>query len=206
MGILLEVWAHLSSDQAPLMPIDLTIPGQMTEGELRAVEAIARRVPKHGRIVEAGSLYGRSSYVWASSADPTVSVYCIDPWVREQWVIDLVESQVPGCPPFSMAAFQKFTRHCSNIIPMQGRSPQDCRNWQLPIDVFFDDALHHNPFLQRNLAFWRKFVRPGGFICGHDYCNEWPDVVIEADALANSFNVSLNVRQWFWWIQVPWTQ
>src|SRR5215831_14581616 len=109
--------------------INITIPGQMTEGELRGIEALARSAGPGACIVETGSLFGLSSYVWSMSAPPGSTVYCIDPWVREPWVINFVEKKIPGCPEFSRAEFERYTAECKNIVPIQGYSPKDCRGW-----------------------------------------------------------------------------
>ena len=185
------------------MTIDLGIPGQVTEGELRQIERIAQRVPANGVVVEIGSLYGRSAYTWATSVHPTAEVFCIDPWERVPWIVDLVENTIPGCPTFSFEAFQHYTSGCANIRPLKGFSPQDFLDWTRPVDVLFDDALHHNPFIRRSLRFWSRHVRPGGVICGHDYCEDWPDVMTEADALAREFGVRVNRVEWLWWIELP---
>jgi hypothetical protein len=183
--------------------IDLTIPGQMTEGELRGVEHLAQKVPAKGVIVEVGSLFGLSSYTWSTSSHPSVSVYCIDPWTREPWVVDLVEKKIPDCPEFSIDAFKHFTRDAKSIIPIQGRSPDDVRDWDRPVDLFFDDAMHTNPTFRKNLKFWLPKMRPGGIMCGHDYCDEWPDVRAEVDRLAEELGVAVHTRQWLWWIVLP---
>jgi len=183
--------------------IDMTIPGQMTEGELRGIEELARRVPSGGSIVETGSLYGLSSYTWATSVEPSVTVYCIDPWIREPWIIQMVENQVPNCPRFSLRAFQHYTKSCTNIVPIVGYSPQDMSGWEEPVDLFFDDSMHHNPFFRRNLRFWLRKMRPGGIMCGHDYCSEWQDVIAEVDQLAREIGVDVHTRERLWWVELP---
>ena len=183
--------------------IDLSIPGQMTEGELRGIEALAKSAPEKACIVETGSLFGLSSFTWATSAPEGSTVYCIDPWVREPWIIELVEKAIPGCPPFGRDAFEKFTAGCKNIIPLQGYSPGDFRNWNTPVDIFFDDAIHENPYLRRNLRFWLTFMKPGGIMCGHDYSAEWPDVVTEVDKLAHELGVKVQTCERLWWIEIP---
>jgi Methyltransferase domain len=183
--------------------INLSIPGQMTEGELRGIEFLSRKVPPAGCVVETGSLYGLSSYTWATSVDPTATVYCIDPWVREPWIIDLVEKSNPNCPRFGLEAFREYTKECSNIVSIPGYSPATVRNWREPVDIFFDDSMHHNPFFRRNLRFWLRHMKPGGTMCGHDYCEQWPDVVKEVNKLACELDVKVHVRQWLWWIDLP---
>ena len=175
----------------------------MTKGELQGIETLASRVPPGGCVVEVGSLYGLSSWTWAKSVDPSVTVYCVDPWKREQWIIDLVETKIKDCPVFSVEAFQKYTADCPNIVPMRGYSPDDFLKWSKPVNLFFDDAMHHNPFIRASLRFWIKKVLPGGVMCGHDYCEEWPDVVAEVNDLAAELGVSVNCREHLWWLEVP---
>ena len=57
------------------MPYNLRIPGRFTERELWAIEAMAKSVPPGGVVVEVGSYLGLSSYAWAKSVDPSVTVY-----------------------------------------------------------------------------------------------------------------------------------
>ena len=175
----------------------------MTEGELKCLEELACNVPENSVIVETGSLFGRSSYTWATSATAGTTVYCIDPWVREQWVIDLVETKQPNCPEFSFEAFQQYTKDCPNITPVRGYSPNDMKDWNKPVDIFFDDSLHHNPYFRTNLRFWLRHMKPGGIMCGHDYCSEWPDVIKEVDALTAELGAEVYVTEWVWWFKVP---
>jgi len=183
--------------------IDLSIPGQMTEGELRGIEGLARKVPKGGSIVEVGSLFGLSSYTWATTVDPSVTVHCIDPWVREQWIVDLVEAKIAGCPEFSIDAFKRYTRTCTNLTAHQGYSPREFGDWSGRVDLFFDDALHHNPYFRESIRFWLNKMKAGGIMCGHDYCDEWPDVKAEVNLLAGELGVLVHTRQWLWWIEIP---
>jgi hypothetical protein len=131
----------------------------MTEGELRCLEYLSSFVPEGGVVVEIGSLYGLSSYTWANSVPTSATVHCIDPWVREPWIVELVEKKIRDCPVFGYPAFEMFTKSCKNIVAHQGYST--------PVDLFFDDAIHHNPGFRKNLRFWLKKVRPGGILCGH---------------------------------------
>jgi hypothetical protein len=183
--------------------INLNIPGQMTELELRALEEISKTVPHNGIIVEVGSLYGLSSFTWSTSVHTSAKVYCIDPWVREPWIIDLVETKSPHVPTFSFEAFSHYTAGLKNITAIKGYSPVVVKDWSKPIDVYFDDAMHHNPILRANLRFWLDKVKPGGIICGHDYCEEWPDVIKEAKLIARELGAEIRVVGTVWAIQIP---
>jgi hypothetical protein len=182
--------------------INTDIPGQMTRKELSAVSYLASTVPDRGIIVESGSLFGLSSWHWSNNSTPGCQVFCIDPWERVKWIVDLVEKP-QGTRPFSRAAFEEYTADCKNIIAIQGYSPSVLRNWNLPIDIYFDDAMHQNPVLRENLQFWSKFIVPGGYVCGHDYCQEWPDVIHEANLIAQRWNTKVHVVETVWWVQRP---
>ena len=183
--------------------IDMSIPGQMSRAELLVLEDLARQVPPNGVVVELGSLYGRSSFTWATTVLPSVTVYCVDPWERDGWIIDLVEKQHENCPPFSFQQFQQYTRGLRNIKPIVGRSPDDVKTWTQPVDLYFDDSMHHNPHFRKNLYFWLRQMKPNSIMCGHDYCSKWPDVCTEVDELARILGTQVHVEEWVWWIKLP---
>jgi len=60
------------------MPYKTDILGWMVESELKVLETIAKQVPVNGNIVEVGSMFGRSAVCFAMSADPSVTINCID--------------------------------------------------------------------------------------------------------------------------------
>ena len=184
------------------MALNLTIPGQMTEAELHGLMELARRVPPGGVIVEVGSLYGLSSWHISKACHPGVTVFCIDPWERANWIINLVEKP-QNAPPFSRAAFEQFTRDCGNIVMIQGYSPKVARGWSLPVDLYVEDAVHRNPVLGQNISFWSDRIKPGGTVAGHDYCAAWPDVATEADALAARWSSRVELVDTLWSVRRP---
>jgi hypothetical protein len=178
------------------------IPGQMSDAELERLIELARSVPQNGIIVEVGSLYGLSSWHLSKYCAQGVTVFCIDPWQREKWIVDLVE--IPqNAPPFGAEAFSHFTSDCDNIVMVPGYSPDIARGWKLPIDLYVEDAVHANPILRDNLRFWTERVRPCGIVSGHDYTSIWPDVVNEVNSLAAELNSSVSLVDTFWSFRKP---
>ena len=184
------------------MSLNLAIPGQMTAAELQRLMILASQVPPGGVIVEVGALYGLSSWHMSKACQPGVTLFCVDPWARAKWIIDLVEGPQKA-PPFSREAFQHFTRDCDNIVMIQGYSPDIARGWKLPIDLYVEDAIHANPLLGRNMSFWSSKIRPGGCAAGHDYSNDWPDVMTEAQSLAKRWGSQVAVMDTLWSVQRP---
>lgn len=182
--------------------LNRSIPGELRDAELARIMELAAAVPKGGVVVEIGSLYGLSSWHLAKACAPGVTVFCVDPWQREQWVIDIVEKPL-NAPPFCRAAFESYTADCDNIVMIEGYSPQIARGWNLPVDLYFEDAVHTNPTLATNLAFWSERVKPGGVIAGHDYAKYWPEVMEEVDGLAKRVGSKLTVVDTVWSLRKP---
>jgi len=183
--------------------IDPEIPGQIGWLELLAMARLAKAVPRDGVVVETGSLYGRSAFVWARNVDPSVTVYCIDPWVREQWIIDIVEARQNPVMPFSLDAFRHYMKGCDNIRTIQGKSPDAVKNWNQPVDLFFDDADHDEPGLSRNRDFWERWVKPGGVFCGDEFDAAFPTCLKKTYALAARWGVPVRSAGCFFWMHRP---
>jgi hypothetical protein len=124
----------------------------------------------------------------------------VAPWERARWIIDYVEKP-QNAPPFFKKAFGHFTRDCGNIVMVRGYSPQIARGRKLGIDLYVDDAMHANPALGQNVAFWSARIKRGGTAAGHDYCTDWTDVISEADALAKRWASRLEVFDTLWSVE-----
>src|SRR3954468_1851447 len=130
------------------MPYNLKIPGWMPETKLKALEEIAHTSPRKGVMVEVGPFCGRSSWCWAKSADPSVTVYCLDIWNPAEHPyhppaevgkpetintdfgnVDNIEQAVG-----SLENFRRYTSDCPNIVPIRGASPYDFTSWYEPLD------------------------------------------------------------------------
>ena len=158
---------------------DLNVTGWMEENDLKQIELWAQSVPAGGTIVEVGSYQGRSAVCWATSCDPSVTVYCIDPFTVTPTRNDYKE-------------FIKNTEHLKNIIPIRGLSPYDISYPETPIDIFFLDAEHANPSDLDSLEYFIPFIKKGGLLCGHDYNTEPgcmpPDLEANVKMLEQRFN------------------
>ncbi|WP_158743416.1 class I SAM-dependent methyltransferase [Acidisphaera sp. L21] len=162
---------------------------------MKAIEAVARLVPRNGKVVEVGSLFGSSSWAWAKSVDPSVTVYCIDPWEKNAGVRSM---EARYGVSYGLEQFKVHTADCPNIRPMKGYSPNDFLDWSDPIDLYYEDAVHVDPILARNLAFWCGKLKPGGIVCGDDYRPRFPDIRRGARELADRFGREILTVDFFW--------
>lgn len=175
------------------------IPGQISEAQLKAIELVAPLVPRWGTLVEVGSLFGRSSWAWAKSAHPTTRVVCIDPWENNAGVRSLEETHNIK---YGVDQFKKYLSDCPNALPLKGYSPNDFQNWTDPIDLYYEDAVHVNPILDKNLGFWIPKLKLTGIVCGDDYRPRFADVRAGAERYARILGREL-IRVDFFWCLLP---
>ncbi|WP_242153837.1 class I SAM-dependent methyltransferase [Sphingomonas sp. BAUL-RG-20F-R05-02] len=176
------------------LPYRIDIPGQVSEAQLQAIEVVATLVPAGGCVVEVGSLFGRSSWAWARSVPETATVVCVDPWEGNEGAHEIGGRTGYG---YGYDSFSRYTKECTNIIPIRAYSP-DGVCWSRPIDCYYEDAVHIEPILSRNIDFWTSFLRPTGIICGDDYRPRFPDVRQAAEKIAKKLNRRLFLVDFFW--------
>ena len=190
------------------MPYNLEIDGWMNENELQNIERLARTVPANGVIVEIGSWKGRSAAAWAASADPSVTVYCFDPFYK--W-----------------DEFVENTAQFTNIVPVKGMVPIECTYTDTrKIDICFIDAGHWNPDDWKIIEHFLPFIAANGYIGGHDYTPysvaaargfegprhglDYPDVNTNVHRLEEMFNqkavagkTGTGLYNKCWWLKKP---
>lgn len=176
------------------------IPSQLSDLESKAIALVASHLPNACSIVEVGSLFGRSAWLWANNAPADVTIYSIDPWVRNS---DTIPIEMQFKMELNIRTFLNNTQGFDNIVPLKGRSPDDFLYWNKPVYLYFEDAIHEGDIFFRNLEFWSSKVVPGGIICGHAYNHEFPDVRYGACLLCQKLGGRLIVCESFWCILQP---
>ena len=177
------------------MPYNLQIPGQISEAQLKAIEVVAKLVPEGGHVVEIGSLFGRSSWAWAKSVKPSVTVHCIDPWEGNEGIRRL-EKQFGVT--YGLEQFKEFTKDCPNVVAHKGYSPRDFSDWDIPVDLYYEDAVHTDPILSENLIFWTRHLRQEGIICGDDFRPRFADVINGVRRLSQQLDRPIVNVDFFW--------
>jgi len=177
------------------LPYNLEIPGQVSEFQLQAIEAVASLVPPGGCVVEVGSLFGRSSWAWAKSIPQDAKLFCIDPWEGNQGVRSM---ELAYGIKYGINQFLEYTKDCSNIQTIQCYSPKGIGEWDIPVDIYYEDAVHVNPGLESNVQFWSAKLKPNGIICGDDYRPRFADVRAAADRAGSRPGYKLYKVDFFW--------
>jgi predicted O-methyltransferase YrrM len=166
--------------------IDERIPGWMTRPELEVIARAAATVPKDGVIVEIGSFAGRSSVHWAANSDPSVRIFCMDPFDAIVDEFSLAHIQGEADDVAGRPSGELFARHTSDwaarLTPIAQASPPP--SWDQPADVIFVDGDHTAEGVTRDLEFWIDWLEPGGTLLGHDWDDARVREAVEAFAAA----------------------
>lgn len=88
-----------------------------------------------------------------------------------------------------------------NVEVIKGKSVKIAKQF---VDNFFDfvyiDANHTYENVKADILAWRPKVKPGGVICGHDYCDECEGVKKAVDELLPNAISTDKIRypDWYW--------
>lgn len=156
--------------------------GYMRDNELSVLSELAKQVPVNGVIVELGSMFGRTAVAWATSADPSVTVICVDEFPDEESFTGIAFPEDPTRPKEGQSyrtyeLFLQNTHPYKNIKHLRGHSPYDIVYTGEPIDLLFVDLGHTNPPDWDSIEYFSKWLKPSHILCGHDYIPQLPDLV-----------------------------
>jgi predicted O-methyltransferase YrrM len=123
---------------------------------------------KNSTVVEIGSYAGESTIMFAQRVK---SVIAIDPFVNDYDLNDgtCFAADLPT------TVYQRFLENISpynNITHIQKTSDDavaDLAGQQF--DVVYIDGVHTYEQVKKDIENYRGLVKPGGFLCGHDYGN-----------------------------------
>lgn len=168
-----------------------SIPGFTSERELDIIYEWAKMVPENGVILEIGSFFGRSAIALAEGA-PSAKVYCID--LFDTFVNTEFTSDHPGGDFWQIGKtynkvteFAEFTKGY-NIIPLKLPANRKVYPYENEdIDLLFLDGSHKNPSDMLYLTYFKEFLKKDALICGHDYADEYPDVIRNVKNLEKNY-------------------
>lgn len=170
----------------------------MTEEEKNLLRDFIFQLPKKSVVVEIGTFLGGSASIIAS-ANSNIMLHSFDNYDdrhdRHKPNIDLLLKDILDGNSRTIESVSNILKDFKNIKLYKGKSPYDFYNWNLDIDVYFEDGYHRNPVLKDNVNFWKKFIKPKGYIIFHDYRpflekdhpSRFDDVIQIVEELSSSF-------------------
>jgi predicted O-methyltransferase YrrM len=185
------------------MPYDTNIPGFCPKEQMEFMAEIAKRIPKHGKIVEVGCLFGRSAYCWAASCHETATVYCIDPWLGQKMTGYSGDSRQRGEAIQLNNTKDQFlnsmqARGIKNIVAIKEKSPLSGEWPHGSVDLAYIDGAHHYQAVYDDIKYWLRYLKKGGIMCGDDFIADFPEVVRAVADIAREMNFQIRRYQKMW--------
>ena len=120
----------------------------------------------HFKMVEVGSFEGISTLLFSKFVDTVYSVDYYDYKVPET-------GRIPEHDQSFVEAEQLFiarTKDIKNIIKIRKKSMEAVKDFQdRSLDAVYIDAEHDEESVREDIKEWRKKIKFGGYLCGHDY-------------------------------------
>lgn len=138
-----------------------------------AIYNLVRSLPENATIIDIGTAWGGTTRFMAEFS-PLSKIITCDPYLDKGWT-DYWSDRFKQ--EYSYESTREYLSDLSNVELLHGKSPELFKNWNSEVDMVFEDGSHMYRPLKENLEFWNTFLKPGGVFAGHDYNENFPDVV-----------------------------
>ncbi len=164
------------------------IEGLMLEKEALALYRACKRLPNTAKILEIGSFQGGSTLAIGNAiAGTDIELYCLDPWsnyINQNDFSDFERMKVAD----DFRIINNFIKNTAfigeNLRMLRGKSKAfegllAGKNF----DFIFIDGAHDYDSVRYDIKVAFSALKPGGFVCGHDYHSEGHGVRRAVDEL-----------------------
>lgn len=154
-------------------------------------DAVARHLPRDAVCVEVGVAHGRT-VLWLAELLVTLGkdlarIYAVDPWRGAAAADDRAGFPHPLASVYRAWVGYASDQELQHVYPLRLPSMQAVRLFEASsIDMVMLDAAHDGRSAAEDITAWESRLRPGGWLCGHDYSSAWPGVVGAVDRLLGS--------------------
>lgn len=158
------------------------IEGLMIEKEALALFRSCKRLPNNAKILEIGSFQGGSTLaIGQAIAGTDIELYCLDPWsnyINQDDFTAFERSKVSD----DFRIINNFIKNTAfigeNLRMLRGKSKAfagllDGKDF----DFIFIDGAHDYDSVRFDIKLAFSAIKPGGFVCGHDYHSQGHGVV-----------------------------
>lgn len=123
--------------------------------------------------VEVGSYAGESAAILVESGK-FARLTCIDPWDDRVGELHGIHEDFTVIE----AAFDARTRGSPVIRKLKARSTDAAPSFaDASLDFVYIDGAHDLASVREDIRAWRPKLKPGGYLCGHDYFWRFPGVL-----------------------------
>ena len=127
-------------------------------------------------------------------------LYMIDPWAPypEDGRADFHEERF-------RQALERTTPHCGRRAHLRMTSAEAARFVPPQLDFVWIDGNHQYEFVKSDIDLYWPKIKPGGLLCGHDYCNSPPHCRVKdaVDDWVRGAGLPLEVAVPCWLVRKP---
>lgn len=140
--------------------------GYLTNGEVTALQTLAKQTPPSPLVVNIGAGAGTSTLaILEARSDALI------------FSIDLRTDEAECLTNEHLRLKELGLDTTGQVIRVWGDSKVVGLRWRWPVDLLFVDGDHTLAGIKGDVATWEQHIAPGGIIALHDYGRpEWPDV------------------------------
>lgn len=166
------------------------IEGLMLDNEALALFRLCKLLPAKAKILEIGSYQGGSTLAMGHAiAGTDIGLYCLDPWSNylEQGDFAYFErSKVSD----DFRIINNFIRNTAfigdNLRMLRGKTGAFAEMLVgMDFDFIFIDGAHDYENVRNDIKIAFSALKPGGFICGHDYHSDGHGVIKAVNELVS---------------------
>ena len=148
------------------------------------LQLLAEKLNNNSVVVEVGTyLCGSASII--AHVNPSCQIYCIDTFdnlvhaPQENGLHQrLIKLSLGEGQPRTLENVKEFIKEYKNINLIKVENSNSVvTDWNIPVDVYFEDANHWEPTLSQNVNYWSAWVKVNGYMLLHDYDHAHPDVI-----------------------------
>jgi hypothetical protein len=146
--------------------------GEMTVGERKALHALVMANPDRGTLIEIGTLFGATAFIFALAKNDEQELLCVDCFAWNQFRLR---------PQDHAAITRRIVGRLGSSVKLVEKTGFDFyETYQgSPPVIAFYDAMHDYPSTIEFIR-WAQSVK-AQVICGHDYSPKFPGVIQAVD-------------------------
>jgi predicted O-methyltransferase YrrM len=171
-----------SSQERAMLESLRGIEGLMLEKEALALFRMCKRLPDKARILEIGSYQGGSTLaIGHAISGSKIELYCLDPWsnyLDQGDFADFERSKISD----DFRIINNFIKNTAfigdNLRMLRGKTSAFAELLEgKGFNFIFIDGAHDYDSVRYDIKVAFSALKPGGFVCGHDYHSEGHGVV-----------------------------
>lgn len=150
-----------------------------------------------GVFVECGAWFGKSSAYLCDKAKDRIDVFIVDTWegsLSDTDATNIIAKKTPDI--YSIFLSNMGDRKFKPIKKLSEYAVKEFADNSC--DVVFIDMTHTYEQVKQDISLWLPKVKNNGYLAGHDYQKDWPDVIRAVDETFEKNNIRTMDTCWIY--------